>query len=123
MNNIQKRFILFLFGCIVVRFLFVYFAKNYTEYLQPMGIIALFISLGFFYVYLSGNRPTGREVFGDKIWWNHLRPIHGIIYLLFALAALSGTSGAWKFLLVDVLIGLSSFLFFHYNQGNFKMLL
>lgn len=123
MNNIQKRFILFLFGCIVVRFLFVYFAKNYTEYLQPMGIIALFISLGFFYVYLSGNRPTGREVFGDKIWWNHLRPIHGILYLLFGLFALSSNLDAWKFLLVDVLIGLSSFLFFHYNQGNFKMLL
>ena len=25
-------------------------------------------------------RKTGLEVFGDKIWWNNLRPIHGILY-------------------------------------------
>jgi hypothetical protein len=53
MNNIQKRFILFLFGCIVVRFLFVYIAKNYTKYLKQMGLIALVISFGFFYVYFT----------------------------------------------------------------------
>jgi hypothetical protein len=122
MNNIQKRFILFLFGCIVIRFLFVYIAKNYTKYLPIMGFFAIFISLGFFYVYFTNSRQTGREVFGDKIWWNHLRPIHASLYLLFAIVAIRKNPQSWVFLFIDVLIGLSSFLLFHYNQGNLKLL-
>jgi hypothetical protein len=122
MNNIQKRFLLFLFGCIVVRFLFVYLAKNYTKYLKQMGLIALAISFGFFYVYFTKSRNIGIEVLGDKIWWNNLRPIHGSLYLLFAVFALNRNINAWKLLLVDVLLGLSSFLLFHYNQGNFSQL-
>jgi hypothetical protein len=122
MNNIQKRFLLFLFGCILVRFFFVYLAKNYTKYLKQMGLIALVISFGFFYVYFTKSRPIGIEVFGDKIWWNNLRPIHGSLYLLFAIFALNGNVNAWKLLLIDVLLGLSSFLLFHYNQGHFSQL-
>jgi hypothetical protein len=123
MNNIKKRFILFLFGCIVIRFLFVYIAKNYTKYLSIMGFFAILISLGLFFVYFTNSRQTGREVFGDKIWWHHLRPIHALLYLLFAIFAIRNISYSWIFLLLDVIIGLSSFLLFHYNQDNFKLLL
>jgi hypothetical protein len=122
MNNIQKRFLLFLFGCIVVRFLFVFIAKKYQKYLPYMGGIALLISIGFLYVYFSKSRITGREVFGEKIWWNDLRPIHALLYLLFAVFALNKVSYSWVILFVDVLIGLVSFLLFHYNQGNIKLL-
>jgi hypothetical protein len=122
MNNIQKRFLLFLFGCIVVRFIFVYVAKKYQKYLSYMGAIALLISIGFLYVYFSKSRITGREVFGEKIWWNDLRPVHAILYLFFAIFALNKVSYSWVFLFVDVLIGLVSFLLFHYNQGNINLL-
>lgn len=123
MNTIQKRFLLFLIGCIGTRSLFVYLAKNTNKtYLQYMGYLALLPAIGFFYLFLTGSRKTGTEVFGDKIWWNNLRPIHGIMYALFAYNAIIGNSNAWIYLLIDVIIGLFSFLVFHYINNDFKYL-
>ena len=124
MNNIQKRFILFLFGCIGLRSLLVYIAKTTNKtILMYMGYLALLPAIGFFYIFLSGSRKTGSEVFGGKIWWNDLRPIHGIFYSLFAYNAITGNQNAWIFLLVDVVFGLASFLIFHYINGDFNKLL
>lgn len=122
MNNIQKRFILFLFGCIGIRLLLVYIAKTYTQYLPIMGLFGLFIGLGFFYIFFTGSRNTGQEVFGEKIWWNNLRPIHGTLYILFAISTITYTDISWKILLLDLIIGLISFLIFHYNEKNFNKL-
>jgi hypothetical protein len=120
MNTIQKRFLLFLIGCIGTRTLFVYLAKNASKtYLQYMGYLSILPAIGFFYLFLSGSRKTGPEVFDDKIWWNDLRPIHGLIYFLFAYNAIKGNNFAWLYLLVDVIIGLISFLIFHYNNNDF----
>jgi len=124
MNNIQKRFLLFLIGCMGARFMLVYLAKETNKtFLMYMGYIAIIPALGFFYLYFSGKRQTGDEVFGDKIWWNKLRPIHGLLYSLFAYNAIIGNNNSWKYLLVDVLVGLSSFLIYHYNNGDFSKLL
>ena len=123
MNTIQKRFLLFLIGCIGTRTLFVYLAKNASRtYLQYMGYLSILPAIGFFYLFLSGSRKTGPEVFGDKIWWNDLRPIHGSIYFLFAYNAINGNHFAWIYLLIDVIIGLISFLSFHYYNNDFKEL-
>lgn len=124
MNKIQKRFLLFLIGCIGLRTLIVYIAKTTsTIILMYMGYIAILIGFSFLYLFFGGLRKTGAEVFGDKIWWNDLRPVHGIIYLVFAYFAITGNKNAWMFLLVDVLIGLLSFLGFHYKNGDFKKLI
>ena len=121
MNTIQKRFLLFLIGCIGTRSLFVYLAYiASTTYLKYMGYLALLPAIGFFYLFLSGSRKTGGEVFGDKIWWNDLRPVHGTMYLLFAYNAINGNDSAWIYLLADVIIGLISFLIFHYQNNSFK---
>ena len=80
------------------------------------------ISIGFFYIFITGSRVTGTETLGDKIWWNNLRPVHGLLYLLFAIYAYQGNKDAWVFLLVDVMLGLLSFLTFHYKEGNFSKL-
>jgi hypothetical protein len=87
-----------------------------------MGYIALIISFGFMFIFLTGSRKTGKEVMGEKIWWNDLRPIHSILYGLFAYFAITKNNNAWIVLLVDVLIGLFSFLTFHYTEGNFSKL-
>ncbi len=79
-----------------------------------MGYLALLPAIGFFYIYLTGSRPTGPEVFGDKIWWNDLRPIHGLLYLLFAYNAINGVPGAYLYLLADVIFGLASFFVHHF---------
>lgn len=124
MNTTQKRFLLFLFGCIGTRTLFVFLAKYAnTTYLQYMGYLALLPAIGFFYIFLTDSRKTGAEVFGDKIWWNNLRPVHGLLYFLFAYNAITGNSSAWIYLLIDVMFGLVSFLTFHYMNNDFKDLL
>ena len=57
MNTIQKRFLLFLVGCIGTRSLFVYLAKNATEkYLMYLGYLALLPAIGFLYIYFTGAR-------------------------------------------------------------------
>jgi hypothetical protein len=122
MNNIQKRFLLFICGCILTRSLFVLIAKNYIEYLPIMGSIAILPAIGFFYIYFTNSRQTGNEVLGDKIWWNSLRPIHGTLYAVFAYMALQKNPNAWIILLLDVIIGLSGFLYFHYSEGNLSKL-
>ena len=123
MNTIQKRFLLFLFGCIGSRSFLVYLAKVANkQYLGYMGYLALLPAIGFMYLFFTGSRKTGAEVFGDKIWWNNLRPIHGLLYLLFAYNAIIGNPYSWIFLLIDVIIGLISFASFHYFNNDFKRL-
>ena len=124
MNHLQQRFLMFLIGCIGTRSLFVIIAKYIdTEYLKYLGYLALLPAIGFIYIYLSGSRKTGAEVFGEKIWWNDLRPIHSILYFLFAYNAIVGNKQSWIYLLVDVSIGLISFLIHHYVNGNIFTLL
>jgi len=124
MNHLQQRFLMFLMGCIGTRSLFVIIAKNINaKYLKYLGYLALLPAIGFMYIYLTGARKTGAEVFGEKIWWNNLRPIHSILYFLFAYNAIIGNKQSWIYLLVDVLFGLISFLVHHYLNGDISMLL
>ncbi len=123
MNNIQKRFLLFLIGCIGTRLFLVYLAKTVTtKYLNLLGYLALIPAIGFTYIYLTDSRKTGAEVFGDKIWWNNLRPIHAMLYGIFALSAITEIKFSWIFLLMDVIFGLISFLWHHYLAGDFSKL-
>lgn len=115
MNNLYKRYFLFLVGCIGVRSLFVLGAKKLNKkYLPYASVPALAIAIGFLYVYFTGSRKTGREVFGEKIWWNDLRPIHATLYLVFAYLAFIQSSYAYVPLLIDVVLGLLAFLNYHF---------
>jgi len=121
MNTMQKRFLLFLIGCIGVRTLFVLIAKNASaHYLSMLGYLAILPTIGFIYIYLTGSRQIGAEVFGEKIWWNNLRPIHATLYFLFAYNAINGNRMAYQYLLIDVVFGLVAFLVFHYKNGDFE---
>ena len=123
MNTLQKRFLMFLIGCIGVRSLFVIIAKNInTIYLKYLGYLALLPAIGFMYIFLTDSRKTGAETFGDKIWWNYARPIHSILYFLFAYNAITGNKQSWIYLLIDVLLGLTLFLLHHYVNGDFGKL-
>jgi len=108
--NMTPNPLMFLVGCIGTRLLFTYAAMTYLAYLPYMGYIAALISLGFFFIYFTGIRPTGIETGGKPIWWNHLRPIHGGLYGLFAYAAINERSDAWKFLFVDTMFGLLAYI-------------
>ena len=124
MNHLQQRMLMFLIGCIGTRSLFVIIAKYVnTQYLKYLGYLALLPAIGFIYIYLTGSRKTGPETFGEKIWWNNLRPVHSMLYFLFAYNAINGNKQAWIYLLVDVLFGLISFLIHHYVNGDFFKLI
>ena len=123
MNELQKRFFLFLVFCIGSRSLFVYVAKNINiQYLPILGYIALLPAFGFAYIFATGARQTGAEVFGEKIWWNNLRPVHAILYSLFAYNAINKNRQSWVYLLIYVLFGLIGFLTHHYTAGSFAKL-
>jgi hypothetical protein len=122
MNTIHKRILLFLVGCIGTRSLLVYIAKTTDiNYLPYLGYLALLPAAGFMYIFLTGIRKTGLEVFGDKIWWNNLRPVHALLYTLFAYNAIHKNKKSWMILLADVLFGLVSFLWHHYSIGSFTL--
>jgi hypothetical protein len=124
MNDLQKRFLLFLIGCIGSRFLLVLITKySPIQYFPILGYIALAPALGFIYIYLTGSRKTGAEVFNAKIWWNNLRPIHGLLYGLFAYNAINRNVNSWIYLLFDLIFGLFSFTLHHYSEGNFSKVL
>jgi hypothetical protein len=124
MNDLQKRFLLFLIGCIGTRTLLVYVSKNINiNYLPLLGYLALIPTIGFTYIYLTGSRNTGAEVFGEKIWWNNIRPVHAILYGLFAYNAINKNKMSWVYLLIDVLFGLFSFLAHHYKAGSYAKLI
>lgn len=123
MNTLQKRFLLFLIGCIGTRTLFVIVSKNiYVKYLPYLGYLAIIQSISFFYLFFTGARKTGPEVFGGKIWWNNLRPIHATIYALFAYNAINKNPNSWIYLLIDVILGFVSFVSFHYINSDLKQL-
>lgn len=121
MNPMQKRFLMFLGGCIPVRLLIVWLAKICPlQYLPYLGLLALLPAIGFFYLFFSGKRTSGLETGGAPIWWSKFRPIHGLFYLFFALYALQKRKEAYQFLLGDVIVGLGLFLWHHYKEGDFK---
>ena len=123
-SSIQKRFLLFLGGCIPMRLLLVLLAKYGNKILlQLMGLFALVIGLGFIIIYIGKYRKTGMETGGDVIWWNNIRPLHSFLYFFSAWSVFYGnTKKAWKILLLDLIIGLIAFIVFHLQQGNFKHL-
>lgn len=123
-NNIQKRFLLFLGGCIPSR-LFLALAAKYGNMTikNILGVLTFLIGSGFLIIYFGGLRKTGLETGGEKIWWNHLRPVHAIFYYLFSYNILFGDkTNAWKILILDVSLGLLSFLYFHLSNNHIPKL-
>jgi hypothetical protein len=112
-----KRVITFLFGCILMRLTLTLIAyKININYLPYMGYLALVMGLSFMYLFVFGNKRADAQLewLGDKyIWWNNLRPLHGLMYLTFAYLAIKRRSYAWMILLVDTFIGLGAWLLHH----------
>ena len=113
MLSLNRRWLLFLFGCILTRLLFVYVARFSSPILlKLMGYIALLPAFGFLYLWLFNKRQFGFEAAGE-VWWKNFRIVHAILYFIFAYMAITSNKNAWIVLAVDVLFGLG--LFFKHN--------
>jgi hypothetical protein len=99
---------LFLAACIPSRILLAYIAFKFPSS-QILSLVTFIIAIGFFYIYSTGSRKTGIETGGQPIWWNDMRPVHGLLYLLYSLSNLAKVKNAWVFLALDVIIGLGAF--------------
>ena len=121
MNTFQKIFLFFIFGCIITRIIFVLIALKIPKiYLPYFGLIGIAIGLGFIYTFIT-NKKTG-NTFGQKAWWHYLRPIHAILYLTFGYLAINKNNYSYIPLLIDVIIGLFSFIIYHLIMGSFQKL-
>lgn len=111
MNSI----LLFLCGCLVVRASLAYAAYRYPIVLPWLGAAALVVGVSFFVLWAFGLRQTGFEVNNERVWWDSVRPMHGALYLAFAVLAFQRHPLAYVPLAIDVVLGLMLFLGFHYG--------
>ena len=100
----------FLAVCIPVRFVIPLLLQIYVprEWKVFCGFLCLGAGLGFINQFIA-DAPGYFS--GEQSWWNLMRPFHGLLYLLAALALVSKEHQhlAPIFLYIDVLLGLSTF--------------
>ena len=119
--ELREALVTFLIGCIGARLLLAFVAKQVNKkWLRVMGYIALLPVFGFMYIFLTGSRNKGFEAADGKIWWNGMRPLHALMYALFAYFAIQGKRCAWMYLFADAMIGLFAFVWFHSKNGDFS---
>jgi hypothetical protein len=136
MTPIQKRFAMFLLGCIPSRIVLSYLIDYVQSHLNEsdmwvvlkyfLSFKMIIISIGFLSIYWFGWREKGLETQGQPIWWNSLRPIHGLLYGLAGVLLLTGKElygvDSSQIIFWDAILGLVSFLLYHYKGGNFTRL-
>lgn len=105
------RILLFLIGCIGFRVILavlpLYLSKKMLPYI---GLVILIISLSFLYLYFTNGRLEAPEG-GGKTWWAKFRLIHGLLYLTAAIYLLQEERLASIPLFIDVILGLTLFIF------------
>ncbi len=100
----------FLIFCIGSRLLLAYLAYKYPS--KILAYPAILLAISWMVIWLFSLRKTGMEVVDNNniIWWDNMRPIHAIIYALFAYSSYTLNNNAYGFLVFDALLGLSAFL-------------
>lgn len=109
----MNRIVAFLLGCVPVRAFFIYIAYAYPSYAYYLAFPAIAIGLAFIILRVANLRQTGFEVNHERIWWNNLRPVHGLLYLTFAYLALQKNPLAYVALVIDLVFGVFAFTVFH----------
>tara|TARA_Y100000389_G_C17387066_1_gene477666 strand:- start:246 stop:587 length:342 start_codon:yes stop_codon:yes gene_type:complete len=111
-----KRNLIFWFGCILFRVILAVIAYIAPPHiLKKLSFITIIPAFNFIFMYLFSIKETksSRGFFKGKIWWNELRPIHGILYLLFSIYAFREKKFAYKILVLDVIIAIFSKLLYN----------
>lgn len=120
----KQRILTFLFGCILLRSILVYLAyyfkeNKHTHLMNLLVVVCFLIGLSMILIYFGiGKESADKQLQNWKdddpvMWWNDLRPVHGFLYILFALLTYLGYDNTWVILLLDVIIGLSAWIIHH----------
>ena len=108
----EQRIALFLIGCVGSRL-----GLAYAALVAPTKILSVILGIigtGFALIWIMGWRKTGSETGGEPIWWDHLRPLHALAYLTSAvLLWFRYRRVVAIIILLDLIVGLTSFLFHH----------
>ena len=112
----MNKTIKFLIGCIGARLMLTFLAKYINQKnREKLAYITLLISITFITLYLFDLRKTGAEAEGI-IWWNKLRPIHGVLYFLFSIYTFKKEKFSWIFLLIDTILGIIFWYLKYYDD-------
>ena len=115
---------LFLLGCIGTRLALTFGAYKLSTISsksrnKQVGAVAMLIGISFILLWALNLRQTARESTGEltakgnKVWWNYLRPIHGMMWILFGILMYRSYKHAWVVLLLDTLLGVERWI--HYK--------
>lgn len=110
-----KASLLFLLVCIPMRLLLAYGIGHSKVNKWIAAALLLVPAVGFLTIYFKGLRQTPGETFGcnqGAVWWNDLRPVHGLLYATATVLVLKESRVAHYPLYLDVLIGITAFVLF-----------
>lgn len=74
--NQNSLYILFIAACIPTRLLYAYLLNTYSR----LAFISVIVGIMFIYRGITWDGEKG--IFGDVLWWNKMRFVHGIINIL-----------------------------------------
>jgi uncharacterized membrane protein HdeD (DUF308 family) len=103
----KQRLLQFLGICIIVRSLGALIAYLYPQsaITKVLAILYFMSGISMLYLFIANKRQNAPEG-GGITWWNNLRPIHAVLFMLFAFFALNGKKFSYLFLVSDVILGL-----------------
>jgi len=103
----RQRIPLFLIGCIGLRLGIAEGARRSSlDVRKVISMFYIFAGFGMLYFYVTGTRQVGPETGGGPIWWDNIRPLHALLYGIFAAMAFSDYELSWIALYADVALGI-----------------
>ena len=110
MENIFIRAAAFLIGCMGLRGTFAYALKRYSPVPRIVALLTVIPAIGFAVIYMFKLRRTGAETGNERIWWDRLRPVHSLLWLIATVGIVLQASWSWIVLAADTAIGFVGWL-------------
>ena len=110
----RQRLFQFLGICIVLRSIAAFIAYLYPQSVVTKVLAGFYLLMGISMIYLfATNKRQNAPEGGGITWWNDIRPVHGLLYILFAMFAFTNKNFSYLFLVGDVILGLVAFTVHH----------
>lgn len=94
--------------CIPIRSIPIIILFNTNKFNSYISLLYLLMGIAFLFRSAS-YKTTQKGLFGGKVWWQKLRVIHGLFYLLVGLNLIKDEQKKF-FLIFDLLLGIYFFI-------------